>query len=163
MGTVLSSLFGSRKRSREADDEVNCRRTDDAPTAPVDATSSGGAPQAVATGARIDDSPDTPRSAHLRRLRYRCAPAEAVGRAVCRHIAADTTTQRTYGCHAHLYETDTAAESHGVALAWCVEAAAPLSPLALLSLCRVANSCRKKTLVTSAQGEALILTYTATL
>lgn len=99
----------------------------------------------------------------LRSLRYSCADPGVVGTAVCRSVADDETTRQTYGCHAHVYETATPDESHGVALAWCLDAAAPMSTLSLLSLCRVANSCRKAALVTTKTGQAILLTYTATL
>lgn len=152
MGTSLSLLFWSRKRSRETrDDEggstaVSSDDVIDARAHSVDAF-----------------PPSSSFADHLRSLRYCCTCLGTAGTVVCRHVADDVATQQTYGCHAHLYETLTAGESHGVALAWCVDSAAPISTLSLLSLCRVANSCRKKTLLTSPKGNALILTYTATL
>ncbi|KPA83491.1 putative mitochondrial hypothetical protein [Leptomonas pyrrhocoris] len=157
MGALLSSLLFPRKRCRDnggggGEDIATVSREPRSPRA-----CGGGAPANM-----VDPSPSL-LAKHLCRLRYRCTSSEKVGSLVCRHVAEDATTRQTYGCHAHLYETVTAEESHGVALAWCVDEADPISALSLLSLCRVANSCRKTTLLTSPLGDALILTYTATL
>lgn len=167
MGTVFSSFFSARKRPRESDESNGGSANVDG--VPEVSSSAGASNTTIATtAAALSPSPF---ARHLRQLRYRHVSSSSslnktvthVGAVVCRHVDEDAATQQTYGCHAHLYETATAGESHGVALAWCVTAAAPLSTLSLLSLCRVANSCRKKTLLTSPQGDALILTYTATL
>jgi hypothetical protein len=160
MGGVFASLSFNRKRCRDADgtgeresaslcSSLTCPRVFDNDD--------------VAAVAYTVEAQPSMRAKHLRHLRYRCCSTEKIDTVVCRYVAEDTATQLGYGCHAHLYETSTADESHGVALAWCVEETAPLSTLSLLSLCRVANSCRKKTLLTSLHGEALILTYTATI
>ncbi|AIO00564.1 hypothetical protein LPMP_303420 [Leishmania panamensis] len=143
MGTYLSLLVHKRPRECVSSDSSiadDCSASDAAPFSPSSL------------------------SCLLLSLRYRCASPDRIGSEVCRYIAEDGAMRRTYGCHAHIYETDTADESHGVALAWRVdEFAAPLSALSLLSLCRVANSCRKKTLVTTPNGEAVVLAYTAVL
>ncbi|GET90958.1 hypothetical protein, conserved [Leishmania tarentolae] len=143
MGTYLSLLM--RKRPRE--------------DAPDDASSAGGC-----NACDVASLPPSSLSRLLLNLRYSCASPSRIGLEVCRSITEDEATRLTYGCHAHVYEADTLDESHGVALAWRVdESASPLSALSLLSLCRVANSCRKKTLVTTPNGEAVVLAYTATL
>ncbi|KAG5472568.1 hypothetical protein LSCM1_03972 [Leishmania martiniquensis] len=143
MGTRFSFLVRKRRRNAE----------------------SGDSPPAEGLSAS-DEACFTPSSLSrlLLRLRYRCASPRRIGLDVCRCVAEDMATRRTYGCHAHVYETRTSDESHGVALVWRVdELADSLSTLSLLSLCRVANSCRKKTLVTTPNGQAVVLTYTAVL
>ncbi|AYU81150.1 hypothetical protein CGC20_6105 [Leishmania donovani] len=143
MGTYLSLLV--RKRPREDGSD--------------DASSAAGC-----SASHAASLPPSSLSHLLRSLRYRCASPSRIGSEVCRSVAEDEATRRTYGCHAHVYETDTVDGSHGVALAWRVdEFASPLSALSLLSLCRVANSCRKKTLVTTPKGEAVVLAYAAAL
>ncbi|KAG5472949.1 hypothetical protein LSCM4_02275 [Leishmania orientalis] len=142
MGTYLS--FPLRKRRRKDSDDSSSAES--------------------VSASEAASCPPSSLSRLLLSLRYRCASPSRAGSDVCRCIAEDVATRRTYGCHAHVYETSTADESHGVALAWRVdELVAPLSTLSLLSLCRVANSCRKKTLVTTPNGKAVVLTYTAAL
>ncbi|KPI84797.1 hypothetical protein ABL78_6147 [Leptomonas seymouri] len=157
MGTTLSSWLFMRRRPRDSSDDGD----EEASTSPEDSCASR--TQDADGAAYFADHFPSPLSRHLCSLRYRRTSADKVNSIVCRYVAEDMTTQQTYGCHAHLYETASPDESHGAALAWCVEEGAPISALSLLSLCRVANSCRKKTLLTSLHGEALILTYTATL
>ncbi|KAK7195386.1 hypothetical protein NESM_000465500 [Novymonas esmeraldas] len=148
MGSYLARA--GRKRARDADLSATSAAAGD-----DDDGSSGG----------TDTPPSSALSRLLLGLRYRGAAPCRVGSAVCRCVAEDDATRRAYGCHAHVYETESAEESHGVALVWCLDgaAAAPLSALSLLSLCRVANSCRKMTLLTAVTGQAVVLTYTAAL
>ncbi|CBZ29026.1 conserved hypothetical protein [Leishmania mexicana MHOM/GT/2001/U1103] len=143
MGTYLSLLVRKRPREDESDDRSSA---------------------AGCSASNAASLPPSSLSRLLLSLRYRCASPSRIGSEVCRCVSEDEATRRVYGCHAHVYETDTVDGSHGVALAWRVdEFASPLSALSLLSLCRVANSCRKKTLVTTTKGEAVVLAYTAAL
>lgn len=82
-----------------------------------------------------------------------------------------------YGCHAHLYEMESPKNSHGSMLVWCFgsfekesNGTAPLgkgnqmSILDLLSLCRIANTARKRVaLIDIDRKIGLVLTYTTDL
>lgn len=99
----------------------------------------------------------------LLKLRYRFTTTHQSGDVVCRFVRDDAATQRSYGCHAHVYETVSPDSSHGTALVWRLDPTSPLSSLSLLSLCRVANTCRKSVLLATPNEEALLLTYTDTI
>ncbi|KAG5498848.1 hypothetical protein JKF63_03137 [Porcisia hertigi] len=143
MGTHLSLLV--RKRPREG--------------VPESASSQDGC-----SSPSLAASPPSSLSHLLLSLRYRSSSPSRAGSKVCRCVLEDERTRHIYGCHAHVYEAKDENKNHGVALAWRIDdSAAPLSTLSLLSLCRVANSSHKKVLVTTQNGEAVLLTYTAAL
>lgn len=69
----------------------------------------------------------------------------------------------SYGCHYHLYDTESPDAAHGVALGWSLSQAS-LSAFSLMTLCRVANSCHKKlALLDEEAGTGVLLKYTANL
>lgn len=82
---------------------------------------------------------------------------------LCRCAVSGPYVEEVYGCHAHLYPTESPADSHGNAFAWSVTRT-PLSTLSLLSLCRLGNSCRKNVAVVSEEhSTCLVLSYEAEL
>lgn len=67
--------------------------------------------------------------------------------------------EKNYGCHGHLYGTQSAKTSHGLALVWSLSST-PLTALTLLTLCRVGSNARKKImLVDEVSRRGVLLAY----
>lgn len=101
-------------------------------------------------------------------LRLRFASGTRTGEPVAFGGVCGASVEATYGCHFHLYPTEDPGNSHGTVLGWCLEAAADkptrIDALELLTLCRIANSCRKGAMLTNASTDkALVLHYAAEL
>ncbi|ORC90709.1 putative zinc-binding protein (Yippee) [Trypanosoma theileri] len=79
----------------------------------------------------------------------------------CRSVLHGASVEDRYGCHYHVYPSESPDDSHGNALCWSVRKSS-LSVHSLICLARLANSCHKD-LVLFGDGIGVSLSYTATL
>ncbi|KEG15481.1 putative zinc-binding protein (Yippee) [Trypanosoma grayi] len=80
---------------------------------------------------------------------------------LCRSVLSGAAVEDTYGCHYHVYPSESPRDAHGTALCWSLRRSS-LNVHALMCLGRVANSCRKSMVLFDEKG-GISLSYTTTL
>lgn len=157
MGTLLSHVIGQyrgrhppRRRTREEgsqpDEDVEQPSHDEV--------------RVTEAGARCRSDTENVVSTLLS-LRY--MSGAAVGEHLCRSVVVGPDVERVYGCHVHLYPSEDPARHHGTTLGWVLADGSSIGALELLTLARVANTCRKTALLTDGRTCGIVLQYTADL